>query len=129
MRLLDPTVEGGDSGGAGALGVLRQHSGHRGPCWSHGPSLRACSSTGASGRPWVPGGWGALPAGLGGALEWPWAGRSVWESAGPLPPLPPEPSVCSADLPHGPSCLCLTVTSLGLSDEPSSGSTWSSSSS
>lgn len=43
--------------------------------------------------------------------------------------MPPEPSVCSADLPQGLSCLGLTVVSLALSDEPNSGSTWSSSSS
>lgn len=67
-----------------------------------------------------------------GAWEQPWAGRSVRESAGPAPPTPPTPpelSICSADLPQGPSRLGLTIVSLALSDEPNSGSTWSSSSS
>lgn len=81
--------------------------------------------------------WQAVGArGLGGIASR--AGRRLGAALGrqvcvgvcwPPAPLALEPSVCSADLPHGPSCLCLTVTSLGLSDEPSSGSTWSSSSS
>lgn len=74
--------------------------GPQGPCWP--------PSTGASGGPWVPGAGGAASWAGRGTQKRPWAGRSVQKSAGPPTPLSPEPSVCSADLPHRPSCLCLT---------------------
>lgn len=100
MRLLGPTVERGDSRGAGALGAWWQHWGPKGRA---GPRplglLVGCGCQGAGGA--------ASWAGRG-TRKRPWASRSVQKSASPPPSLSPEPSVCSADLPHGPSCLCLT---------------------
>lgn len=100
------------------------------------PSHRPRPFTGASGGPWVPGcsrGLEALPTGLGGEpREGPSAGPCRLPADRPLPP-PPTLQSAWAAVPHCHRAgLCrprLTVPSLVLSDEPNSGSTWSSSSS